>query len=114
MTMRITAALLTAILYFQSSAFGQFTIVELAHEIPLTEFTVPVTRNGTLNFRQCSDCKQFSARMTPQTRFIVNDQDVDLKEFRERVLALGRSEEHVLTILQHVEKNTVTFISISI
>ena len=33
--MRITAALLAAILFFQSSAFGQFTIVELAHEVPL-------------------------------------------------------------------------------
>ena len=52
--------------------------------------------------------------MTPQTRFLINEQDVDLKEFRERVLALGRSDEHVLTVLQHVEKNTVTFISISI
>lgn len=112
--MKLKIATVMALLTLSWPSFGQFQIVELAHEVPLSEFVVPVTRNGNLTFRSCGDCKSFTARMTPQTRYIINDQDVDLREFRERVIPLGRSADHYLTVLQHVQDNTVTFISIDI
>ena len=112
--MKRTLALLIGLFVLSWPAFGQFQVVELAHEVPLSEFVVPVTRNGNLTFRSCSDCKSFTVRMTPETRYIINDRDVDLREFRERVIPLGRSSTKYLTILHHLEKDTVSFISISI
>ena len=112
--MKLKLATIVAFLICSWPAMGQFQVIELAHEVPLSQFTVPVTRNGILNFRSCDDCQSFSARLTPETRFIVNQRDVELREFRQQVMALGKPDDHYLTILQHVEKNTITFISISL
>ena len=112
--MKLKIATAMAMLTLSWPAIGQFQVVELAHEVPLSEFVVPVTRNGNLTFRSCADCKTFTSRMTPQTRYIVNDRDVELAEFRAQVLPLGRSADQYITILQHLEKNTITFISIDI
>ena len=112
MKIRITIA--TAFMLMCAAVSAQFMTVELAHEVSLSEFVVPVSQNGSLNFRACSDCKSFTARLTPRTRYIINNKDVELQEFRQRLGGVHNRDEHALTILQHLETNTVTYISISL
>lgn len=109
MKFRLTTASMLLLLSLSVSA--QFQTLQLAHEVPGTFFTVPVTQNGTLNFRSCDNCEQFSARLTPQTRFIVDSQPVQLKEFRAAVLGVRDRESYIVTILQHLDSNTITSIS---
>ena len=112
--MQIRITLATVLLMIAATAQAQFMTVELAHEVPLSEFVVPVTQNGNLNFRSCADCKSFSSRLTPSTRYIINAQDVELQEFRKRVTAARSGRERTLTVLQHLETNTITLVEIQL
>ena len=96
------------------SANAQFQTMQLAHEVPLNQFVVPVTQNGTLNFRSCSDCQSFSSRLTPQTRFTVNGNAVQLSDFRNAVQNVRNKSTKTVTIVQHLDSNTITLISIAI
>jgi hypothetical protein len=112
MQIRITIAAVLVLLCTSVSA--QFMTVELAHEVPLNEFVIPVTQNGTLNFRECSDCKSFSARLTPNTQYIINGNQVELSEFRKQVTAARSRSNRSVTVVQHLETNTVTSIETTI
>ena len=112
--MNLRFAALIALFVVSWPAAGQFQVVELAHEVPTSHFVPPVTRNGSITFRSCNDCQSFTVRMTPETRFIVNDRDVELKDFRSAVLSLGRSDKKYLTILHHLERNTVSSIFVNL
>lgn len=112
--MQIRPTIAAVLLLLCTSVSAQFVTVELAHEVPLTEFVVPVTQNGTLNFRECEGCTSYSARLTPSTIYIVNGNRVELAEFRTQVNAARSRENRSVTILQHLETNTVTSIRIKI
>lgn len=112
--MQFRIKLAMAILLFSTTAVAQFRTVELAHEIPLSGFVVPVTQNGNLNFRACPDCTAFSARLTPNTRYVINKEDLSLQEFRTRLSNVRNREDRIITVLQHLETNTVTRISIKL
>lgn len=112
MKIQLTSAIAVLLLSFSVSA--QFQTLQLAHEVPVSQFVVPVTQNGTLNFKSCDECEQFSARLTPQTRFIVNRKNVELKEFRAAVLGLRSRRDDTIVILQHLDSNTITSISVEI
>ena len=91
---------------------AQFTTIERAYEVPLSEFNAPVTRNGILNFKECADCEHQSARLTPLTAFVVAGQAVELRDFRAGVAAIrGRSDVSVL-VMEHLESDTITSIEI--
>ena len=112
--MRIRITITAVLVLLCTSVSAQFMTVELAHEVPLSEFVVPVTQNGTLNFKQCADCKTFSARLTPSTRYVINDAQVELQEFRKQITAIRNRGNKTVTVLQHLETNTVTLIEIRI
>lgn len=108
----IAAAVL--LILISVSAIAQFRTIELAHEVPLTEFVVPVTQNGTLTFRGCPDCESFSSRLTPKTLYVINKQPVTLQEFRKQVTGVSDRSRYFLTVVQHLETNTVTKVSIKL
>lgn len=110
--MHVRCKLFATLLLVCTSVSAQFRTVQLAHEIPLSEFFAPVTQNGVLNYRACSECAALRSRLTVKTRYIINDQDVALPEFRARLVALREREDRILTVLQHLETNTVTLVSI--
>jgi hypothetical protein len=112
MQIRITVA--AALLLTCATAFAQFKTTQLAHEVPLSEFVVPVTQNGILNFRLCADCESISSTLTSETRYIINRQDVELSEFRNRLAVVRERSTRILTVLQKLDTNTVTLVSIQL
>ena len=112
MQIRTTIAAALMLMLMSVSVTAQFRTIELAHEVPLTEFVVPVTQNGTLNFRACAGCQSVSSRLTPNTLYVINKQEVSLHEFRKQVTSVGDRSEYYLTIVQHLETNTITKVSI--
>lgn len=112
MKTRLTIA--SVLLLLSLSVSAQFQTLELAHEVPVDGFVAPVTHTGTLNFSSCEECETFSARMTPQTRLLVNGKPVDLQRFRAAVLSVRNRGERYLTLVQHLENNTITSIAVDI
>ncbi len=112
--MQIRTTFTAILLLICGSVSAQFMTIELAHEIPLSGFVAPVSQNGTLTFRGCPDCKTFSSRLTPSTIFLVNEIQVELSEFRQKVAAARSQDNHGVVVVQHLETNTVTSILIKI
>jgi len=114
MQIRNTIAAALILVLMSVSVSAQFRTIELAHEVPLTEFVVPVTQNGMLSFRSCADCESFSSRLTPNTLYVINKQPVSLQEFRKQVTSVSDRNNYYLTVVQHLETNTVTKVSIKL
>jgi len=112
MQIRITIA--AALLLTCATAFAQFRTTQLAHEVPLNGFVVPITQNGILNFRVCENCEGISSKLTPETRYIINRQDVELSEFRSRLSVVRERGNRTLTVLQKLDTNTITLVSIQL
>jgi hypothetical protein len=107
--------LLAALLMTLSlSAAADFTTVDLGYEVALSDMTVPVTSSGSLVFKECEDCDAKMIRMTPETRFIVNGRTVQLKDFRKRVFQVRDRSSVPVTIMHHLDSDTVTSISVKL
>lgn len=105
-------ALFAAIFLTMSvSASADFETISRAYEVPLNIFTVPVTHTGIITFGECPECQFVSARLTVNTQFVVNGVSVELKDFRAQAFQVRNRESTAVTVLHHLESNTITSIS---
>lgn len=99
---------------FSLSAAAGFVTVEESYEVALSNMTTPVTNTGSLIFKVCDDCDSMMIRMTSNTRFIVGGRTVDLKEFRKQVFQVRNPDRVAVTIMHHLESDTITSVSVSL
>ena len=112
--MKIRRILVALMMTISLSAVAEFTTVELAYEINLENLTVPVTSSGSLIFKECDDCDAKVVRMTRNTRFVVNGETVDLKEFRKSVFQIRDRAAGSVIVMHHLESDTVTSVSVTL
>jgi len=112
--MHIRQLLVTLLITFSLSAAADFTTTEEAYEIALSDMTTPVTSAGSLVFKECADCDSRMIRMTRNTRFIVNGRTVVLKEFRKQVFQVNDRSRVAVTVMHHLESDTITSISVKL
>jgi hypothetical protein len=112
--MNTRIAIIAALLIVCLPVSADFRTIERAYEVPLVEFTVPVTRNGKINIWRCEDCDFESARLTTKTAFRVNKENVSLQEFRKQVFSVRDRDSVTLIIKHHLESDTVTSIAVSL
>lgn len=109
--MNTRIAIIAVLLIACLPASADFKTIERAYEVPLTEFTVPVTRNGKINIWRCEGCDFAIARLTTNTAFRVNNEYVELQEFRKQVFSVRDRDSVILIIKHHLESDTVTSIA---
>lgn len=112
--MHIRNLLVALLMTFSLSAVADFVTVEEGYEVALSDMTTPVTSSGSLVFKECADCDSRMIRMTRNTRFIVNGQTVGLKEFRKRVFQVSDRDRVAVTVMHHLESDTVTSVSVNL
>lgn len=112
--MTIRALFITILLTLSFSASADFKTIQRAYEVNLSTFNVPVTHNGVISFKECETCESISARLTGQTQFIINGKAVELKEFRKQVFQVRDRSKEWVTVLHHLEADTVTSISVTL
>jgi biopolymer transport protein ExbD len=95
-------------------ATAEFTTVTRAHEVALSEFRAPASNNGITAFKSCEDCKLITVRVTPETRYVLNDRSVQLKDFRAAISKVRSREDETVIVMHHLESDTVTAISITL
>ena len=106
--------LIAALMCLSMSAQAEFTTVELAYEIKLSNLNVPVSSSSALIFKTCGDCEFKKVRMTRDTRFVVNGENVGLKEFRKRVLQVRDRDAETIIVRHHLESDVVTALQASL
>ena len=105
--------LITALLLLAAGhAVADFKTVIEAHEVPLDQFIAPVSSSGMLSFRTCTDCDLVSARLTPNTKYYVDRKAVELREFRRAFFSLRNRNAASLTVLEHLETDTITAVKL--
>ena len=102
------------LIFISLSAAAEFEAVTRAYEITLSEFRVPATANSALSFKQCSSCDIETIRVTNRTRYIVNNEHLELLEFK-KVISRVRDRENKGIIVEHdLESDTIVAVSISL
>jgi hypothetical protein len=99
---------------FSATAMGQGRVISQAYEILLNNFQAPVSAVSTIVFKECDECEQQHARVTEATLYSVNGRSVRLEEFRIAVLQATDRDSKAVTVLHHLESNTVESIDAAI
>jgi hypothetical protein len=89
-------------------------VISRAYEVDLDQFQAPATPNSTTSFRPCPDCDRQSVRVTPATRYSVNGKALELADFRKALLLVQDRRNAMVTVLHHLESDTVVSIDASL
>ena len=95
-------------------AAAEFTTVAPAYEISLADFQAPSSANGSLSFKQCSTCDQQTVRVTNQTRYVLNREQIELSDFRRAIALVRDRSTKTIVVKHHLESDTVISVSISL
>lgn len=109
--MHIRSIFAALLLCISLSAAAEFTTVELAYEIALSNLKVPTASTASLMFKECDDCETKIIRMTHATQFIVNGKSVGLRKFRKNVYQVRDRDAATIIVKHHLESNTITSLS---
>jgi len=110
--MTIRNTLIATFLLLGAPAFALIDAIELTPD----NIILPATTNGTMTFRPCvGECEEEHqrARLTADTRFVVDGRAVKFDEFRRDHATLRRSKDSYALVSYETETNTVTTIEIS-
>jgi hypothetical protein len=112
--MKIRTLIAVTLLLFGLSAAAQDRIVSQAYEVVLSDFRAPATENGGAGFKECRDCKHRIVRVTSGTRYSVNGQALSLKKFRQAIAQIDDHDDKSVTVLHHLESDTIISIKVFI
>ncbi len=109
--MHIRKLLAVVLLGLSLSAAADFTTITEAYEVAVGDLRMPRNTGGTLTFKQCSDCELQTLLVTSKTRYVLNDRDVELAEFKER---LAGARNKTATVMHHLESNIITAVMVNL
>ena len=104
--MQLRKLLVLVLLGLSLAAAADFRTITEAYEVDLSDLRLPGSENGTLTFRQCSDCELQTLRVTSKTRYVINDRDFALAEFKEQLKRVRNRKDQNVSVLHHLESNT--------
>ena len=110
--MTIRNTLIATVLLLGAPAFALVDAIEVSPE----NMILPSAASGTVTFRPCvgkCDEDHKRARLTADTKFVVNGIAVKFDEFRRNHATLKRSKDSYGLVSYETETNTVTTIEIS-
>ncbi len=107
--------LVLVLLGLSLAAAADFRTITEAYEVDLSNLRLPGSENGTLTFKRCSDCEVQTLRVTSKTRYVIDDRDFALAEFKEQLEGVSRNRKDLsVAVLHHLESNTIKAIKVSL
>ena len=88
-------------------AAASFEIVSKAHEVSLTDLRLPGSTSGTLTFKPCNKCDYKTVRVTTQTQYETNRRRLELEDFRKQLGSIRNRQDVTVTVLHHLESDTI-------
>lgn len=112
--MHIQRLLVLVLLGLSISAAADFRTVTEVYEVDLIHLRLPGTEGGTLAFSRCADCEVLTLRATAGTRYVLNNRDVTLADFRKAVSRITNRKDAIIDVSHHLESNTVTRVRVKL
>ena len=104
-----------ALLCFAGPAMAvEGEVISRAYEVGLDQFQAPATANSRVSFTPCPDCDRQSVSVTPETRYSVDGKVVQLQDFRAALMLVQDRRNAMVTVLHHLESDTVVSIDASL
>ena len=94
------------------SASADFRTITEAYEVDLSDLRLPGSEYGMLSYKQCSDCEAQILRVTAKTRYLINDRDFALVEFKDQLRRVRNRKDSSVAVLHHLESDTITAIKV--
>jgi hypothetical protein len=101
-----------AILGLSLSAAADFRTITEAYEVDLGDLRLPRSENGNLTFKQCPDCDAETLPVTVKTRYLINDRDFALAEFKKELKRVATRKDHGIAVFHHLESNTIKAVKV--
>lgn len=111
MNLRIYFTIALLCIGFTAVAHGE--VISQAYELTLAQFTAPATANAGIAFKECDECEVLRMRVTDATSYSINGNQVRLEKFRQALSQIRDREQASVTVLRHLESNTVVSIGVS-
>ena len=106
--MHIQRLLVLLILGLSLSAAADFRTITEVWEVELNYLRLPATDGGTLALKDCEDCDVLTLRATAATRYVINNRDVMLIDFKKAISRITNRDDMDIDVFHHLESNTVT------
>ena len=110
--MQLRKLLVLVLLGLSLTAAADFRTTTEVYEIDLPNLRLPGSENGTLTFKQCADCEAQTLRVTSKTRYLINDHDFALAEFKEQLKGVRNRKDQIVSVLHHLESNTIKAVKV--
>jgi len=107
--MHIRKLLALVLIGLSLTAAADFTTTTEAYEVNSDDMRLPRNTGGTLTFKQCSACDSQTLLVSSRTRYVIDGRDVELTEFKETMAGV---RDETVTVLHHLESNTITAIKV--
>ena len=110
--MKIKTLFAIVLLGISFASTGQ--VISQAYEIALSDFRAPATENGSAAFKECGDCQQYLVRVTAATHYSINGKSLRLADFRKTITHARNRDGVAVTVLHHLESDTIKSIAVSL
>lgn len=112
--MKLKLLIAAALLSLALPASADFQTVSRAYEVKLSNLTVPTSQNGRVLFKTCDECKLETARLTPNTDYVVNGRNVRFERFRTMASQANNADTTPVTVLHHLKSGNVVRVSLTL
>jgi len=110
--MKLKPVIIATLLGLALPAAAQFTTIEQAYEVALSNVRLPQSESGTIAFKPCDSCQFQTERVTPDTRYLVNGHALPLAKFRIAVSRVADRDAEAVTVLHHLKSDRVIEVSV--
>ena len=110
--MNIRTVFFAFVLGLSLPAAANFELVSKAHEVSLADLRLPGSTSGTLTFKPCKECDYKTVRVTSQTQYETNRRRLELEDFRRQLDSIRNRQDVSVTVLHHLESDTIKAIRV--
>ena len=111
--MNIRILLSAALIALSVPAAADFVTVIEAYEVQLADLRLPGNTNGTLSFKACAECEYQTVRVTSATLYEANNRGFTLEDFRNELAHAPDPRNQSVTVLHHLESDTITALRVT-
>lgn len=112
--MKFKVLITTTLLAIMLPAAADFTTVQEAYEVALSNIRLPRTESGTIAFKECDSCDYVTVRVGVDTVYRLDGNVLPLGKFRVAVARVENRDSVPVTVLRHLERNQVTSVSVNL
>ncbi len=105
--MRIKTLFIAALATVSFAASAENYIISQAYEIAVDGLRLPGNVVGSVSFRDCDICEMQTVRVTTDTRYLLNNRDVSLADFKKAVSSIVDKESNIATVIHHLESDAI-------